>query len=114
MLGGPPALAEELGASTALRGRYEVIVLCAGSLAMLERRLPAALRARTERGTLWVAWQKRSSGIVTDLSERSVREVGLATGLVDNKVCAVDEIWAALRFVARRTGGRPLAVQPPA
>jgi hypothetical protein len=107
VLGGPPALAEELGASRALRGRYDVILLCAGSLATLERRLPAALRARREHGTLWIAWQKRSSGIESDLPERVVREIGLATGLVDNKVCAVDEVWAALRFVARRTAGAP-------
>lgn len=107
VLGGPPALADELGASRALRGRYDVILLCAGSLAMLERRLPAALRARTERGALWIAWHKRSSGIESDLPESVVREIGLATGLVDNKVCAVDEIWAALRIVARRTADAP-------
>jgi hypothetical protein len=102
LLGGPRPLADELGASRTLRGRYDVIVLFATSRAMLERRLPAVLRARNERGTVWIAWQKRSSGVQSDVAERDVRDIGLGTGLVDNKVCAIDEIWAALRFVARR------------
>jgi len=105
VLGGPPSLADEMGAARALRGRYDVILLFAGLLAMLERRLPAVLRAREERGALWIAWPKRSSGVQSDLAERDVRAIGLATGLVDNKVCAVDEVWAALRFVAQRTTG---------
>jgi hypothetical protein len=48
---------------------------------------------------LWVAWPKKASGVVTDLSEEVVRAVGLGQGLVDNKVCAVNDIWSGLRFV---------------
>jgi hypothetical protein len=48
-----------------------------------------------------VAWPKRASGWSTDVSESDVREVGLASGLVDNKVCAVNEVWSGLRFVVR-------------
>ena len=52
-------------------------------------------------GGLWVAWPKRASGRPTDLNENLIREVGLAVGLVDNKVCAIDETWSGLRFVYR-------------
>jgi hypothetical protein len=48
-----------------------------------------------------VAWPKRSSGVATDLGEGIVRELGLAAGLVDNKVCAIDATWSGLRFVYR-------------
>jgi hypothetical protein len=50
---------------------------------------------------LWVAWPKRSSGVPTELTEDDVREVALERGLVDNKVCAIDETWSALRLVYR-------------
>jgi hypothetical protein len=52
-------------------------------------------------GGLWVGWPKQASGVATDLTENSVRDVGLAAGLVDNKVCAIDETWSGLRFVVR-------------
>ena len=52
-------------------------------------------------GTLWVSWPKKSSGLTTDLSETIVREFGLASGLVDVKICAVDEVWSGLKFVYR-------------
>jgi hypothetical protein len=52
-------------------------------------------------GMLWVSWPKKSSGVPTDLDENIVREVGLAAGLVDVKVCAVTEVWSGLKFVRR-------------
>jgi hypothetical protein len=52
-------------------------------------------------GMLWVSWPKKSSGVPTDLSENLVREIGLAAGLVDVKICAVDEVWSGLKFVFR-------------
>ena len=52
-------------------------------------------------GMLWVSWPKKSSGVSTDLSENIVREIGLAAGLVDVKICAVDEVWSGLKFVFR-------------
>jgi hypothetical protein len=52
-------------------------------------------------GGLWVAWPKRSSGVVTDVNENTVRDIALAVGLVDNKVCAIDETWSGLRCVVR-------------
>jgi len=51
---------------------------------------------------LWIAWPKKSSGVETDVTEDTIREVALPTGLVDNKVCAIDETWSGLRLVIRR------------
>ena len=59
-------------------------------------------RARlAQSGGLWIAWPKKSSGVPTDLTEQMVREFGLGAGLVDNKVCAIDQTWSGLRFVIR-------------
>ena len=55
----------------------------------------------TPAGMLWVSWPKKSSGITTDLNENIVRDIGLAAGLVDVKVCAVTDIWSGLKFVRR-------------
>lgn len=52
-------------------------------------------------GMLWVSWPKKSSGVASDLDENQVREIGLAAGLVDVKVCAVTEVWSGLKFVRR-------------
>jgi hypothetical protein len=52
-------------------------------------------------GMLWVAWPKKASGVVTDMNENDVRRIGLAVGLVDVKVCAVSDVWSALKFVRR-------------
>jgi hypothetical protein len=68
----------------------------------LERRLPTLRRAVEPDGMLWIAWPKRASGIQTDMTEDVVREIGLPTGLVDTKVCAIDEVWSGLRLVVRR------------
>lgn len=86
-----------------LRGtaQLDVIVLFASQRRELARDLPKAVRRMTPAGGLWLAWPKRASGVPTDLSDASVRELGLETGLVDNKVCAIDEVFSALRFVVR-------------
>jgi len=52
-------------------------------------------------GMLWVSWPKKSSGVATDLDENIIREIGLAAGLVDVKVCAVTDVWSGLKFVRR-------------
>ena len=52
-------------------------------------------------GMLWVSWPKKASGVQTDLNENVIRDIGLANGLVDVKVCAVDDVWSALKFVVR-------------
>jgi len=52
-------------------------------------------------GMFWISWPKKASGVTTDLTENVVREIGLAKGMVDVKVCAVDEVWSGLKFVFR-------------
>ncbi len=83
------------------RGPLDVIVAFFTARRELERRLPAAVRALDSAGGLWIAWPKRASGVPTDVGEGLVRELGLAAGLVDNKVCAIDATWSGLRLVYR-------------
>ena len=82
-------------------GKVDVIVTFHTRRAELERRLPA-LRAMMEPSAgLWIAWPKRASRVETDITEDVLREIALPTGLVDNKVCAVDATWSGLRLVVR-------------
>ena len=90
-----------------LQGSFDVIVAFFVKRSELERRLPACQNALDQAGGLWLAWPKRSSGVATDLGEGIVRELGLAAGLVDNKVCAIDATWSGLRFVYRLVDRRP-------
>ena len=100
---------------TQLRGLHDVVLFFATRRAELERRFPSLARGVDPTGGLWVAWPRRNSGVATDLTERLVRDVGLANGLVDDRVCTVDETWSGLCFVhraadrrgARRAGRRP-------
>lgn len=95
------ALPSDAKVTARARGPLDVIVQFTSRRSHLERRLPILLAALEPRGGLWVAWPKRASGLATDLTEDRVRELGLAMGVVDNKVCAIDETWSALRFVYR-------------
>jgi hypothetical protein len=83
------------------KGEVDVAILFVRSRAELERGFRAVAARLTSKGGLWIAWPKRSSGVATDMNENVAREVILPTGLVDNKVCAIDEIWSGLRFVLR-------------
>ena len=80
----------------------ELVVCFVTARRELERRLDTLRRAIEPDGMLWVAWPKRASGIRTDMTEGAVREIALPTGLVDTKVCAIDEVWSGLRLVVRR------------
>jgi hypothetical protein len=95
----------ELPARVAFRrrcqGPLDVIVAFFTSRRELERRMAALRAALDPAGGLWIAWPKRASGVDTDLTEDVVRELALAAGLVDNKVCAIDETWSGLRLVFR-------------
>jgi hypothetical protein len=85
-----------------LRGPLDFILCFTTARADLEGRFPALVDALDADGALWISWPKRASGIRTDLTEDALREVALPAGLVDNKVCAVDETWSGLRLVVRR------------
>lgn len=89
------------GASVVSRGTFDVAVAFCDARTSLSKRLPGLYARMAENGGLWIAWPKKSSGVKTDLSEDVVRELGLAIGLVDNKVCAIDETWSGLRLVIR-------------
>jgi hypothetical protein len=84
-----------------LRGHREVVVAFFTARAALERKLASLTRAIFPDGGLWIAWPKKASKVPTDITEDVVRAVALPTGLVDNKVCAVDEVWSGLRLVVR-------------
>jgi hypothetical protein len=81
--------------------RFDVIVAFFDRRTELERRLAPLAGALDPAGGLWIAWPKRASRVPTDVTEDVVRDLGLAAGLVDNKVCAVDQVWSGLRLVYR-------------
>lgn len=107
VIGAPRGFEEALGGLDGVRvvrsarGPLSLIVAFFYARARLQRRLPALCASLEPSGGLWVAWPKRASGVASDLDENVVRELGLAAGLVDNKVCAIDETWSGLRLVYR-------------
>jgi bifunctional DNA-binding transcriptional regulator/antitoxin component of YhaV-PrlF toxin-antitoxin module len=84
-----------------LTGPYDVIVLFAQSRSEVGRRYRKLAAKLEPNGRLWISWPKRSSGIPTDITENSLRDLILPSGLVDNKVAAIDEKWSGLQFVWR-------------
>jgi hypothetical protein len=106
LLGAPDGFAiddlpEGVTVKRAARGRADVIVSFHDERAGFERRLPALRGMMEPAAGLWIAWPKKASKVPTDMTEDVVREVALPTGLVDNKVCAVDDTWSGLRLVIR-------------
>ena len=87
------------------KSQFDVIVCFAPTMAEVVRQIPALKQRLDPAGGLWMAWpkktRKQASGVVSDVGENGVRTVGLAAGLVDNKVCAIDDVWSGLRFVFR-------------
>ena len=82
--------------------RYDVMVAFVTRRAELEAELPRLRSRMAPACGLWIAWPKRSAGQPTDMTDEAVRDVALPTGLVDNKVCAIDDTWSGLRLVIRR------------
>jgi hypothetical protein len=82
-------------------GPFDFVQIFAKSQADLRKYFSQFSSQLEPSGMLWVSWPKKSSGVVTDLTEREVRDIGLELGLVDVKVCAVTEIWSGLKFVVR-------------
>ena len=90
-------LAQKLGAKPGVG----VVVYFTTSQVELERRFTALKATLDPADSLWVAWPKKAAKLDTDLDFDTVQRIGLAAGLVDNKSCAIDERWQALRFVYR-------------
>ena len=104
------ALIAPLPDGTSLRARLtpgaRFIHQFARRRAELETAFPRLAKALADDGTLWISWPKKASGVATDLTEDVLREVGLPLGLVDVKVCAVDDVWSGLKFVRRKENRR--------
>jgi hypothetical protein len=108
VLGGPatyPSLLGKLPDGATLQARLPRSATFIHSFVQRRKDLaagfPRVTRALSDDGTLWISWPKQASGVDTDLNENVVREIGLSQGLVDVKVCAVDETWSGLKFVRR-------------
>jgi hypothetical protein len=82
--------------------RYDVIVAFITQRSELEAELPRLRIRMAPACGLWIAWPKRASRVPTDVTDQVIRDVVLPTGLVDNKVCAIDETWSGLRLVIRK------------
>jgi hypothetical protein len=81
---------------------FDVIIAFVTWRAELESQLDLLRAKMAPACGLWIAWPKRTSKVPTDMTENVIREIALPTGLVDNKVCAIDQIWSGLRLVIRR------------
>jgi hypothetical protein len=74
----------------------------------LERGLTSTLKSMRPDAAVWVSWPKKSSGVATDITEDTIRDVALPMGLVDIKVCAVDDVWSGLKLVVMKERRQPL------
>lgn len=83
------------------KGPFDLILFFVDAQRKLTTEFPRFAKKLHKNGMLWIAWPKKASGVPTDLTGNVVRDLGLAAGLVDVKVCAVNEIWSGLKFVYR-------------
>lgn len=108
-LNAPEGFRESLGALPAnvkiigVQKPLDLIVFFPKSVEDLENKFPKLMDKLASAGMFWVAWPKKSAGVETDLTFDAVQQTGLALGLVDNKVCAINDVYSALRFVYRVT-----------
>jgi len=109
LVGAPDSFYDTLGALQDVTFRsdlakdalYDVIISFVTQRAELEAQLPRIRSQMAPACGLWIAWPKRASRVPTDLTDEIIREIALPTGLVDNKVCAIDQTWSGLRLVIR-------------
>lgn len=95
-----------------LRGKPDVVIAFVRSRAELVALAPRLVRVLTAPASLWLAWPRKAGGHVSDVTEQSLRDQFLPTGLVDTKVAALDDDWSGLRFVWRRERRAEIARQP--
>lgn len=89
------------GAKLSSRGKLDFAIAFVTKRAELAEQFDLVINRLGVDGMVWISWPKKTSGVATELSENVVREIGLAAGLVDVKVCAIDETWSGLKFVRR-------------
>jgi hypothetical protein len=104
----PPAVLDkelDLPANVTVNARarkpIDLVLLFVTTKSELERTFSSYAAKLTPAGMLWISWPKKSSGVASDLTDNVVRQIGLAKGMVDVKVCAVNEVWSGLKFVFR-------------
>jgi hypothetical protein len=105
LIGAPPGVMGDLPGGVEVkrqaRGKADVVVAFFVERSVFARRIGPLSTMIFPDGGLWVAWPKRASGLATTMNEHVVREIALPLGLVDNKVCAIDDTWSGLRVVWR-------------
>lgn len=107
LVNAPPEFERDLdlpsGVTVNVKSRKEndFVMLFVKSRRELEQTFTRYSNKLQPAGMLWISWPKKASGVVTDLNENVVRDIGLAKGMVDVKVCAVDDVWSGLKFVFR-------------
>jgi len=92
---------EEVRVIHSKRKPLDLILFFTKSQASLRKDFSALAKKLSPAGMLWISWPKQASGVTTDLNENIVRQIGLDAGLVDVKVCAINEVWSGLKFVYR-------------
>lgn len=92
---------DDVSFRNSLRGNADIVIAFFTERAKLQARLPALAKAIYPDAGLWLAWPKKASGVETDITGNDVRELGLAAGIVDIKVCAIDDTWSGHRFAHR-------------
>ncbi|HTC95441.1 MAG TPA: hypothetical protein VK699_18485 [Terriglobales bacterium] len=100
----PADVLRELGISSKKRTDkrpFDFVLLSVRTQEELRTKFPLWAARLAPAGMLWISWPKKSSGVESDLNENIVRDIGLAAGLVDVKICAVNETWSGLKFVIR-------------
>jgi hypothetical protein len=95
-------LPADISLARKLRKDIDLCHLFVQRAAELRRRLPELMSIIRQDGCIWVSWPKKASGVTTDITEGTIRDVALPLGLVDIKVCAVDETWSGLKLVIRK------------
>lgn len=108
LVNAPQAFPQELGQLpegaefvSASNKKLDLVLIFVKSRAQLVKRLEQLRPKLSQNGMIWVAWPKKSSGVETDLSFDVVQKAGLATGIVDTKICAINDVWSGLKFVIR-------------
>jgi len=114
LLHAPPEVETTLGelpegviTSRRLTGHRDLVLIFITRQVDLATQIPALISAIAPNGMIWVAWPKRASKIDTDMTEDAIRDIVLpSSGLVDVKVCAIDQVWSGLKLVIRKTERR--------
>jgi len=95
--------ARDLTFTSRVGAHSELVHLFTTRRSELAKQLNRLRKQIADTGMIWVSWPKKSSGVVTDITEDTIRAVALPLGFVDTKVCAVDEVWSGLKLMIRRT-----------